>query len=181
MFKKILPAGKDFIEEIVDPADTLIDATCGNGHDSAYLSALVPNGHVYSFDIQSQAIESAKNNYPKTNISFIHDGHENIGSHVKAPVKAGIFNLGYLPGGDKSITTAYQTTIAAINELFKLLTAGGRIIIVVYHGHDSGKIERDALLNHLTSWDQNKAQVLMYQYINQKNNAPFLLVIEKLR
>lgn len=181
MFKKILPAGKDFIEEIVDPADTLIDATCGNGHDSAYLSGLVPNGHVYSFDIQSQAIESAKNNYPKTNISFIHYGHENIGSHVKAPVKAGIFNLGYLPGGDKSITTAYQTTIAAINELFKLLTAGGRIIIVVYHGHDSGKIERDALLDHLTSWDQNQAQVLMYQYINQKNNAPFLLVIEKLR
>ena len=69
---------------------------------------------------------------------------------------------------------------AAVKELFNLLIVGGRIAIVVYHGHDSGKIERDALLDNLSAWPQDKAHVLRYQYINQKNNAPFLLVIEKL-
>ena len=112
---------------------------------------------------------------------YFHDGHENIAQYVSVPVKAGIFNLGYLPGGDKSITTSYDTTITAINELFNLLTPGGRIVIVVYHGHDSGKIERDALLESLSTWPQDKAQVLRYQYINQKNSAPFLLIIEKLK
>lgn len=181
MLERILPTAKTFIKEVVNAGDVLVDATCGNGHDSSFLAQLVPEGHVYSFDVQADAIDSAKEKYNKPNISFIHDGHENIATYISTPVKAGIFNLGYLPGGDKSITTVYDTTIAAINQLFNLLTPGGRIIIVVYHGHDSGKIERDALLDMLSDWPQDIAQVLQYQYINQKNNAPFLLVIEKLK
>lgn len=181
MLQRILPAGKDFIKEIVSTEDKLVDATCGNGHDTDFLAGLVPDGHVYSFDVQAEAIGTAREKYSKENITFVHDGHENISKYVEAPVKAGIFNLGYLPGGDKTITTAFDTTIAAVTDLFKLLTPGGRIVIVVYHGHDSGKIERDALLNNLSAWPQDKAHVLRYQYINQKNNAPFLLVIEKLK
>ncbi|MDO5359916.1 MAG: class I SAM-dependent methyltransferase [Jeotgalicoccus sp.] len=181
MLERILPTAKTFIEEVVKAEDILVDATCGNGHDSSFLARLAPDGHVYSFDVQADAINSAKEKYNKPNISFIHDGHENISNYISSPVKAGIFNLGYLPGGDKSITTAYDTTITAINDLFNLLTAGGRIVIVVYHGHDSGKVERDALLETLSAWPQDKAQVLQYQYINQKNSAPFLLVIEKLK
>lgn len=181
MLKRILPTAKDFIKEIVLSEDILVDATCGNGHDSSFLAQLAPDGHVYSFDVQADAISKAKEKYNEPNISFIHDGHENIAQYVSVPVKAGIFNLGYLPGGDKSITTSYDTTITAINELFNLLTPGGRIVIVVYHGHDSGKIERDALLESLSAWPQDKAQVLRYQYINQKNSAPFLLIIEKLK
>lgn len=181
MLQRILPAAKSFIEEIVNPGDVTVDATCGNGHDTLFLSDLVPDGHVYSFDIQSEALNNARTTINNDNVSFINDGHENISRYVKDPVKAGIFNLGYLPGGDKSITTMYETTIAAINNLFTLLTIGGRIVIVVYHGHDSGKIERDALLQSLASWPQDAAQVLQYQYINQKNNAPFLLIIEKLK
>ncbi|CEA00918.1 Ribosomal RNA small subunit methyltransferase H [Jeotgalicoccus saudimassiliensis] len=181
MLQRILPAGKDFIKEIVTAENTLVDATCGNGHDTGFLAGLVPDGHVYSFDVQAEAIDSAREKYNGDNITFVHDGHENISQYVKAPVRAGIFNLGYLPGGDKSITTAYDTTIAAVTGLFELLSPGGRIVIVVYHGHDSGKVERDALLETLSAWPQDKAQVLRYQYINQKNNAPFLLVIEKLK
>lgn len=181
MLQRILPASKKFIEEIVSREDILVDATCGNGHDTAFLSRLVPDGHVYSFDVQTEAIDSARAKYNSSNISFIHDGHENISQYIDSPVKAGIFNLGYLPGGDKSITTAYDTTIAAVTNLFDLLISGGRIVVVVYHGHDSGKIERDALLDTLSAWPQDQAQVLRYQYINQQNNAPFLLVIEKLK
>lgn len=181
MLQRILPTAKRFIEEVVKHNDIVVDATCGNGNDTKFLSELVPDGHVYSFDIQLEALNTARTNIENENISFIHDGHEHINHYVSQSVTAGIFNLGYLPGGDKSITTAFPTTIIAIKELFNLLMVGGRIAIVVYHGHDSGKIERDALLLDLASWPQDSAQVLQYQYINQKNNAPFLIIIEKLK
>lgn len=181
MLQKILPTAKNFIKEIVNSDDITVDATCGNGHDTLFLSDLVPDGHVYSFDIQFEALSNARTNINKDNISFINDGHERMSDYIKVPVKAGIFNLGYLPGGDKSITTTYDTTIAAVHELFNLLTVNGRIVIVIYHGHESGKIERDALLQSLSAWPQDTAKVLQYQYINQKNNAPFLIIIEKLK
>lgn len=181
MLQRILPTAKRYIEEVVSTDDIVVDATCGNGNDTSFLADLVPGGHVYSFDIQKEALNTARSNIHNENISFIHDGHQNISQYVTKAVTAGIFNLGYLPGGDKSITTAYETTITAVKELFNLLIVGGRIAIVVYHGHDSGKIERDALLLDLASWPQDRAQVLQYQYINQKNNAPFLIIIEKLK
>lgn len=181
MLQRILPTAKRFIEEIVSSNDIVVDATCGNGNDTLFLSDLVPGGHVYSFDIQLEAINTARSKINAENISFIHDGHQHIGQYVSREVTAGIFNLGYLPGGDKSITTTFETTSTALKELFNLLIVGGRIAVVIYHGHDSGQDERDALLSDLQSWPQESAQVLQYQYINQKNNAPFLIIIEKLK
>ncbi|QQD85177.1 class I SAM-dependent methyltransferase [Jeotgalicoccus sp. ATCC 8456] len=179
MLKKILPTAKEYIEEIIEPTDHVVDATCGNGHDSQFLSSLVPKGTVYSFDIQKDAILKAKETYPAPNIHFIQDGHENVDQYIQENIKAAIFNLGYLPGGNKSITTIPETTVTALNKLFTLLSVGGRIAIVVYHGHESGKIERDQLINELSKWPQDTCQVLEYKYINQKNHAPFLLLIEK--
>lgn len=179
MLQKILDTAKSYIGEITNPSDILIDATCGNGHDTNFLSQLCPSGHVYSFDIQKEALDKAKAKYDLNNVTYIHDGHETVGSYVSSPVKAAIFNLGYLPGGDKTITTNFPTTKLAIEEIFKILSIGGRIAIVIYHGHPSGKNERDLLLEELSTWPQDKANILRYQYINQKNNAPFLVLIEK--
>lgn len=53
------------------------------------------------------------------------------------------------------------------------------IIIVVYSGHPAGKIERDQLLDVLKDWSQEEYSILQYNFINQKNNPPFTLVIEK--
>lgn len=60
-----------------------------------------------------------------------------------------------------------------------MMRVEGIIILVIYHGHDEGKLERDALLKYLKELDQQKAHVLQYQFINQKNNAPFICAIEK--
>lgn len=65
MLQRILPAGKDFIKEIVSTEDKLIDATCGNGHDTDFLAGLVPDGHVYSFDVQAEAIGTARESTAK--------------------------------------------------------------------------------------------------------------------
>lgn len=181
--ERVLPYAKRLAKEIVQPGDTVVDATCGNGHDTLFLAELAGiDGHVLSFDIQSQAIEKAKELcHPLENIEFILDSHANIDEYLKdsSIIKTAMFNLGYLPKGDKSITTTYKSTIAAIEGIFKRLCSGGRIVIVVYHGHPEGKEEKEALTGFLSRWPQKEAQVLEYRFINQRNDAPYILCIEK--
>ncbi|HIW13027.1 MAG TPA: class I SAM-dependent methyltransferase [Candidatus Salinicoccus stercoripullorum] len=182
MLARVLPYAKNLAQEIVRPGDTVVDATCGNGHDTKFLSELTgPDGHVLSFDIQSEAIENARELCsPAVNIEFILDSHANVDDYLSGrPVKAGMFNLGYLPKGDKTITTEYRSTIRAIEKLFRSMVPGGRIIIVVYHGHPEGKLEKEALTSALAEWPQKESQILEYRFINQKNDAPYILCIEK--
>lgn len=116
-------------------------------------------------------------------MTLIQDGHEHILKHLQdkitKPIDAPIFNLGYLPKGDKAIVTQPTTTIKAIEDIFELLSVEGIIVLVIYHGHEEGKIERDAVMEYLKTMDQTKAHVLQYQFINQINNAPFICAIEK--
>ena len=118
-----------------------------------------------------------------SNVKLIQSGHENAKLHIPAQyhghIDAAIFNLGYLPKGNKEIVTKPETTIMAINEIFDILSIEGIIILVIYHGHEEGKVEKEALLEFLQNFDQNKAHILQYQFINQKNNAPFIYAIEK--
>ena len=67
----------------------------------------------------------------------------------------------------------------AIESIFKLLSTEGIIVLVIYHGHEEGQIERDELLKYLENFDQSKAHILKYQFINQVNHAPFICAIEK--
>lgn len=182
--ERILPFSKILIQSHITDSSIVIDATFGNGNDTLFLAQQVPHGFVYGFDIQQLAIDNTKmkvSNY--SNVKLIKDGHENVKQYITKDhignVDAAIFNLGYLPKGDKSIVTTHQTTISAIQNIFDLLNEEGIIILVIYHGHDEGKIERDALMDYLTHLDQKQAHVLQYQFINQKNNAPFICAIEK--
>lgn len=184
MLKRILPQAKFFAQEVIQQGDIVIDATCGNGHDTHFLAECTgENGKVYSFDIQEQALVNARALCEgKKNIEFILDSHANIDTYVKeTSVKAAMFNLGYLPKGDHTITTSYESTLPAIEKIFDRLDDGGRIIIVVYHGHPAGKIEKNMLLGSLSRWSQKEAQILNYQFINQRNDAPFIICIEKNR
>ena len=50
----------DVLERVIQPGDTVVDATVGNGHDTQMLAELVgENGHVIGFDVQPSAIASA--------------------------------------------------------------------------------------------------------------------------
>lgn len=49
------------------------------------------------------------------------------------------FNLGYLPGGNKSIITASNTTVLALKAAESVLMPGGLISLVVYIGHPGGR------------------------------------------
>ena len=181
---RILPFARNLLEKVVVKGDRVIDATCGNGWDTVFLSHLVgEEGKVYAFDVQEEAIERAGARLREAQIKqvdLILDGHENVLKYVNAEVSAAIFNLGYLPGSDKTITTHGPTTWKAVVDILSLLAVGGIIVLVIYHGHEAGKVERAEIEAALVSLDPRKAEVLRYEFLN-KNNAPYVIAIEKLK
>ncbi|TXC90294.1 methyltransferase domain-containing protein [Metabacillus litoralis] len=186
--QRILPFAKQLLQNSINTGDIVVDATVGNGHDTVFLAKTVgEKGHVYGFDIQKQAIinaiERLKTEKLKERVTLVQQGHETVTSviphHLAGEVSGAIFNLGYLPGGDPSIVTLPDTTKSAIEQLLKLMKREGIIVIVIYHGHTEGKLERDELMNYVTSIDPQVAHVIQYQFLNKQNNPPYIVAIEK--
>lgn len=186
MLKGILSFAHHLLKETIKPGDLTVDATCGNGHDTLLLSQLTGDeGKVLSFDIQKQAINNTAEllvKHERTNVTLIHDSHEKISSYLNEhdEISGAIFNLGYLPGSDKSIVTKGSSTISALLNIFEYLKTNGLVVLVVYHGHPGGKDEKDSLLSFVAGLDQRKYSVLQYKFINQKNSPPFIIAIQKL-
>ncbi|MGM7702459.1 class I SAM-dependent methyltransferase [Pseudalkalibacillus sp. Hm43] len=185
---RILPYAKELLEKVVEPGGVVVDATVGNGHDTVFLAELVgEKGRIYGFDIQEQAVENTierlKNNGLEERAQIMLRSHAEVKEVVPAEyhgkVEAAIFNLGYLPGSDKEIITKPDSTLQAIEALLDILKPGGLIILVVYYGHEGGVEEKEHLMQYLAELDQKRAHVLQYQFLNQKNNPPFLVAVEK--
>lgn len=180
--KKIYEYAHQWIENYVTKEATIIDFTMGNGNDTLCLSKMVPNGKVYAFDIQEEALINTKTRLDKEgigNYELILDSHENAYQYV-TDFQAGIFNLGYLPTGDKTITTKKETTKKAVMRALDLLAVHGMLVIVVYPGHVEGKKESDMLLTFVKTLDSHDYAVARFSIENMKQ-APYLLCIEKNR
>lgn len=178
--KRPLEMAHDFLAQVITPEDIVVDATMGNGYDTLFLAKLAKQ--VYAFDIQEQALEKTSQRIQEaglTNVDLILQGHETVDEYV-TEVKAAIFNLGYLPSADKSIITQPQTTLEALEKLCQMLIKGGRIAIMIYYGHEGGDIERDAVLDFVSQLLQQEYTATIYRTLNQINNPPFLVMIEKL-
>ena len=178
--KRPLEMAHDFLAQVITQEDIVVDATMGNGHDTLFLAKLAKQ--VYAFDIQEQALEKTSQRLQEaglTNAELILQGHETVDQFV-TEVKAAIFNLGYLPSADKSIITQPQTTLEALDKLCHMLVKGGRIAIMIYYGHEGGDIERDAVMDFVSHLPQEEYTAAIYRTLNQINNPPFLVMIEKL-
>ena len=178
--KKPLEMAHDFLAQVITKDDIVVDATMGNGHDTLFLAKLAKQ--VFAFDIQEQALEKTSQRLQEaglTNAELILQGHETVDQFV-TEVKAAIFNLGYLPSADKSIITQPQTTLEALDKLCQMLVKGGRIAIMIYYGHEGGDIERDAVMDYVSQLPQQEYTATIYRTLNQINNPPFLVMIEKL-
>lgn len=183
--KNALDISHRIVERIVVPGDIVVDATAGNGNDTAFLAELVGDeGKVYAFDIQDRAIDNTRkrliDHELDKRVTLIKDGHENMDKYVPHGVKAVMFNLGYLPGGDHSIGTKPSSTIKAIEKSLKLLNPGGIIMMAVYYGGDSGFEEKEAIMEYVKSIDYKKAVVLVHDFVNQVNCPPIAICIEKI-
>ena len=174
---------KQFLSAHIKEGGTCIDFTMGNGHDTAWLSKAVgETGKVYAFDIQEQALESTRNtlkaeNCPD-NCTLICDSHSNVLDYVSEKICAGVFNLGYLPGGGhKEITTLRPTTRKAVEAAISLLDKDAIILIAVYPGHEEGKLEGEMLDEYLRTFDRRKICVSRFQIVNSPT-SPFFFAVE---
>ncbi|MCY6957806.1 tRNA (mnm(5)s(2)U34)-methyltransferase [Clostridium brassicae] len=179
-----LNLGKELCIKKVMKGDIVVDATMGNGNDTVFLAKLVgENGKVYAFDIQKDALENTKEKIIKQNldkqVQLIKDGHENIDRYVKEEVQLVMFNLGYLPGKDKKVTTKANTTLVAIEKSLNILRKNGVVILIIYHGHEEGKKEKILIEDYIKNLGQKDFNVIELSFVNQINNPPILIAIEK--
>ncbi|HLR34384.1 MAG TPA: class I SAM-dependent methyltransferase [Tissierellales bacterium] len=180
----VLNISKALMDLAIYNGDTVIDATVGNGNDTLYMANLIGDeGKVYGFDIQKTAINRTKQALEKAGfnnrVTLINSGHETMDEYVKEKVKLVVFNLGFLPKGDKKITTLPGTTIMAMEKSLKLLVDNGLLLIISYIGHSGGLEEKEAVENYLKELNQKEYNVLKYKFINQINNPPILYGVEK--
>ena len=156
--------------------EVAIDFTMGNGNDTLTLSKLAKK--VYSFDIQEIALIKTKRLLNGAdNVELILDGHENFDHYVQA-FDIGIFNLGYLPQGNHSITTKATHSLTAIRKAVDCLNHKGQLFIVVYIGHPEGKEESLKIDEYISSLDHMVYNVALFKMMN-KLNAPYVIEIEK--
>ena len=178
----LLSLHKHFILEHLKEGDTAVDFTMGNGHDTEFLSKTVgESGHVFAFDIQELALASTSEHLKEAgcpnNYTLILDSHHNVKKYVDVPIKAGMFNLGYLPGGNKSITTMRETTMPAIKEAISLLDRDGIILVAVYPGHAEGDAEGKMICEYLSTLPRYQICATRINILNSPT-SPYFIVIE---
>ena len=168
-----------YLNEIINQDDVMIDATCGRGHDTLFLAKHCKQ--VYAFDIQKDAIDSTQNllnEHNINNVQLIHDSHEHFNEYVKS-FKGAIFNLGYLPKGDKSITTRAKSTIYTIDLMLNHITSNGFILLVIYPGHLEGRHEAKEIDGYLKTLNHKTYRIIKTHLPYQDNHPPYILWITK--
>lgn len=183
--EKSLQMARNYISACVLDGDRVVDATTGNGHDTLFLAELVgEKGRVFSFDIQPEALANTRRRLETKNLAdrvqLIQSGHENMCDFVRGKIAAVMFNLGYLPGGDHTLITLPDTTVEALAKSLQLLRRGGIVTMVIYSGHEGGREEKAAVIDYCRHLNQEHFTVLHYAIINQINEPPSLLVLERL-
>lgn len=175
-----------FLEDHVQPGDVCIDATMGNGNDTALFSKLAgEKGRVVAFDVQQLALDNTKAKLEKENCpgnyELVLASHEQMGDYAEEnSVSCIAFNLGYLPGGDHGKATRAESSIRAMETGLKLLKKKGMMTICIYSGGDSGFEEKDAVLSYLKELDSKKYLVIISEYANRPNNPPIPVLVIKL-
>ncbi len=168
-----------YLKSVVNENDVIIDATVGHGFDTTYLSTLCRL--VYAFDIQQEAIDSTSKKLSDNNIKnveLIHDSHEYFDQYL-SDFNGAIFNLGYLPKGDKEITTNFKTTIHTIDKMLTFANHPVFIILVIYPGHETGMTESIEIEKYLSSLDPKTHKILKTNLPYQNNKPPYIIWISK--
>lgn len=105
--------------------------------------------------------------------------HRRMAEYVCGQAAAVVFNLGYLPGGDKKITTRADSTCEAMRSALSLLRPGGALIVTIYGGHPAGKAEREAVLRLAGELPAEEYHTLHARLTNQGEGAPEVLAVVK--
>jgi predicted methyltransferase len=186
----LLPSAVQWSHQLLHSAvkagDWVIDATAGNGHDTLFLAQLVgEEGRVFAFDVQAAALATTKERLGSntTRCQLIHASHHLLAEHLpteaQGKIRAAIFNLGYLPGADKSCITQTETTLQALDAALAVLRSTGLLIVVVYPGHNGGDTEAAAVAEKLSALDWQTAEVQHLRFTNRTTRSPECWVVAK--
>lgn len=185
LYQSHLDLAHTYWKQLLQKGDTAIDATCGNGHDTLFLAELGLLEKLYSIDLQSSALKKAASKIETLPVEMQKCVHWIEGSHAQFPseiakqsVKLIVYNLGFLPGGDKNLTTLLDTTLESVRNALELLAPGGVLSITCYSGHEEGAKEEKALENYLaelppTEWSYS------HLFWPNRRQAPSLILLQK--
>ena len=180
------------VRPYVTENSAVIDATCGNGHDTLALAQMNP-ARLYAFDMQEEAVRATAQLLEDSGYSQnIADGSftirrvdhaemDRFAENCGCLISAVIFNLGYLPGGDKELTTRTESTLAAVRVSMNLIAPDGIICITMYCGHAEGKREKAALLDLAGKLDPKRWHTAYVSMPNQRHDPPEILLITRKR
>lgn len=166
-----------------------LDATIGNGYDTVFLAHQAgAEGHVYGFDIQAVALANTRQRLQACGLvdrtSLFQASHAEMLNFIpetaQGKIQAVMFNLGYLPGADKTLITQSASTLAAVDAACRLLADRGVITVLAYPGHTGGDLETRSLAVWCRQADcmrQFQSEVLFSDHHHDR--APQLFVIRK--
>lgn len=172
-----------------------IDATVGNGHDTVFLArAAGERGLVAGFDIQEAALENTRRRLIaeglEKRVHLFQASHEHMERelctlpHFSAgsPPSAAVvmFNLGFLPGSDKTLTTRAATTLPALRAAVSLLAVHGMLSVHLYTGQAHGLEEKERVLEWGRALPRHTWRVLEVAQANKQRNKEWLLLAERI-
>ena len=194
---RIVSWSQQLLCEVLEHGDLAVDLTAGTGQDTHILAEAVgTEGQVVAFDLQAEALEQTTQRLQKHDfivksvpddteiprafgVYLVHACHSSLNKIITLPVKAIIANLGYLPGGDKTLVTRSDSTLAALGQSLELLVRGGRLAVTVYPAHLGGEEEGTAVNAFFCNLPREQWLVLSLRAAN-RSEAPFLLVAERI-
>ena len=177
---------QDFLTSRLAEPKLLVDATCGNGGDTAFLCRLTaPEGRVLGFDIQPEAIASTRARLEQAGVPAgqyaLHcDSHARLLQYVQpGTADAVMFNFGWLPGADHGVFSTAQSSIPALQAALQAVRPGGIVSAILYSGAVIGSDEKQAVLRFLRALPLKSFTVLVCDFANWAETAPLPCLILK--
>ena len=189
LFQSHLDLAHQYWRSLLQQEDWAIDATCGRGNDTRVLAELLEEqrgGGIIGIDIQEEAVEETRGaleaSLSSETLSKIHLFHQSHADFPKlaeeVPVKLVVYNLGYLPRGNKRLTTETKSTLQSVTKALELLVPGGVVSITCYPGHPEGASEEKALISLLNTLPQTLWSVCRHSFLNRRD-APNLILVQR--
>uniref|UniRef100_A0A0E0DTR5 rRNA methylase n=2 Tax=Oryza meridionalis TaxID=40149 RepID=A0A0E0DTR5_9ORYZ len=160
---------------IVRKGDTVVDATCGNGNDTFAMIKMVADERDKEYKVESAIastfsfLKMAVNSHELELVKLFTICHSRMEEVVPKdfPVRLVPFNLGYLPGGDKSMITVAKTTELALQAASRIVSSGGLISVLVYIGHLGERDELDVVESFASSLPMKTWMSCKFEMMNR--------------
>ncbi|NGX59712.1 MAG: hypothetical protein KR126chlam3_00869 [Chlamydiae bacterium] len=177
-FHSHLDLAHQYWQKVAQKDSWAIDATCGNGYDTLFLAKICAG--VIAIDIQEKAIENTRSLIQDlSHVHFFCQSHVDFPKSAnEKPISLIVYNLGYLPGGDKELTTLSSSTLESLSSAMEIVLPGGLISLTCYPGHPEGAHEEKALLGVASGLDPKRWTICHHQWKNRQK-APSLLLLQK--